>query len=69
MIVRSFRVLAYESKTVKGQDAIFSPLSLIGAAGNTPLPNLSYCLPNFLQVAYETHATMRFSAYSRHEDV
>ena len=56
MIVRSFKVLAYESKTVKGQDAIFSPLSLIGAAGNNPLPNLSCRLPNLLQVAYETHA-------------
>jgi hypothetical protein len=55
MIVRSFKVLAYEKKTVKGQDAIFSPLSLIGAAGSTPpLPNLSCRLLNFLQVAYET---------------
>jgi hypothetical protein len=69
MIVRSFRVLAYESKTVKGQDAIFSPPKPDWSRWQHPLPNLSYCLPNFLQVAYETHATMGFSAYSRHEDV
>jgi len=50
MIVRSFRVLAYESKTVKGQDAIFSPLSLIGAAGNTPFPTYHTVSPTFYKL-------------------
>jgi hypothetical protein len=50
MIVRSFKVLAYESETVKGQDAIFSPLSLIGAAGNTPFSTYHTVFPTFYKL-------------------
>ena len=53
-------MLAYESKITKGQDVIFSLLSVIGAADNVPLPNLSRRLPNFLQADYETHAERSF---------
>jgi hypothetical protein len=46
-IVRLFEVLAYDRKIIKGRDAIFSPLSVIGAAGNIPFPICHTVLPTF----------------------
>ena len=67
-IVRLFEVLAYDRKIIKGQDAIFSPLSMIGAAGNIPFPICHAVLPTFYK--FITRLTQNeIPAYSRHEDI
>lgn len=64
MIVRSFKVLAYESKTVKGQDAIFSSLSLIGAASNTPFPTYHAVFPTFYKLLMRLMQNAIFGLFS-----
>jgi hypothetical protein len=66
-IVRLFEVLAYDRKIIKGQDAIFSPLSMIGAAGNIPFPICHAVLPTFYK--FIMRLMHEISAYSRHEDI